>query len=332
VTQTGPVATEQWTRAKGLPAQTLGLAFSSTASNTGYAAAFVNKTTQDIYATTDTGGTWSHISTVTAPVADALTTDPTDPQDLVMLSYSVPMPGNYTVERSTDGGHTWNQQATTLPSNATVSQTGWADSNFLVAFQLDRQPLGDSALVAFPATGASQHLDVDGKIDGISIPHIQLITSFRQRLQIWGSDDTQTPNTIGLVTANMGKTWQSLSATAAGKAIKPMATTADGVALLALTVDQSQVALSRDGGLTWQMQKSLSNDKFQADHEAFVTGAGQLLLHVSTGANPGMYGMRNGAWVRLTTHDVVAVSTDSSGAIVRLWSYDANGIVTWMDA
>src|SRR6185437_12379202 len=142
-----------------------------------------------------------------APVADALAADPTDPQDIVMLSFSAPAPGTYTIQRSTDGGRTWNQQATSLPSAATVSQIGWADSTFLASFQLDRQPIGDSALVTFPVAGSSQHLDVDGKINGDSIPHIQLISSHNHTLQIWGVDDAQPQRTIGLATANMGQTW-----------------------------------------------------------------------------------------------------------------------------
>ncbi len=291
----------------------------------------MNKTTQAVYTTTNTGSVWKYVNAVQAPVADALATDPTDPQDIVMLSFSAPAPGTYTIQRSTDGGRTWTQQVTSLPSAATVSQIGWADSTFLASFQLDRQPIGDSALVAFPAAGSSQHLDVDGKINGNSFPHIQLISSHNHTLQIWGVDDAQPQRTIGLATANMGQTWQTLSATAGGNAIKPIATTANGAALVAMTTNQAQVALSRDGGLTWQLQKSLGAGTFQGDRESFVTGAGQLLLHVSTGANPGMYGLRNGAWIKITARDVVAVSTDANGNPVRLWSYDTNGLVTWMN-
>ncbi|HEX9067203.1 MAG TPA: hypothetical protein VF807_00430 [Ktedonobacterales bacterium] len=330
-TAMGPAPSgEVWTQAQGLPKQTMSLTFSTKVPGVGFATAFVDKATRALYATTDGGTTWSHVTDTQAPVAEVLVVDPTNAQDLVMLSTQSPAPGAYTLQRSTDGGHTWQPQATTLPSSATVSQWGWADDTFLVSFQLDRVPTGDSALVAFPASGASLHLDVDGKINGVSIPFVQLLTSFHHRLQVWGTDDAQTPHVIGLATANLGKTWQTLSVTAGGKAIAPVATTADGASLVALTTDQTQAALSHDGGLTWQLQKSLGSGAFHADRQAFVTGAGQPLLHVASGTAPGMYGLRNGDWARVTARDVIAVSTDANGNLHRLWSYDTSGLVTWM--
>lgn len=320
---------EHWTQAQGLPKQILNLAFSTKAPGVGYAAAFVNKQTQAMYHTTDSGTTWQLVSTVQAPVADIVSSDPSDSQDIVFLSLNAPAPGTYVIHRSYDGGRTWQTQSTSLPSSATISKTGWYDSTFLVGFQLDRQPSGDSALVAFPAKNASYHLDVDGKINGIAIPHIQLITGHNSTLQIWGVDDAQTPRTIGLGTANMGNSWSVLATSVAGTSLMPVTVTDDGNTFLAVTADQAHVAVSKDGGSTWSLQQGLGNGKYQTDHAAFVTQSGQVLLKVSNNANPGTYGFRNGAWVNVTARDVVAITSDASGNLFRLWSYDANGEVTW---
>jgi hypothetical protein len=192
-----------------------------------------------------------------------------------------------------------------------------------------RQPAGDNALVAFPASGANVHLDVDGKLNGGALPRVQLITGHNHQLYIWGSDDTQTPHSIGLATQDLGKTWETLSPAAAGVAVSPVAASPDGAAVLALTADQSQAALSRDGGRTWSLQQGPGVGASRLGRASFVTGTGQLLLRVGGGAPAGMYTQRNGTWVKVTTRDVIATSRDANGNLARLWSYDADRLVTW---
>lgn len=140
-----PTTTESWTIANGLPSQVTRLAFSAADATRGYAVAFVNKQTQALYTTTDSGTSWQQSGTIQGPVGDILSTDPLDPQDVVMLSVYAPTAGAYTFQRSLDGGHTWSTQSTDLPTTGTVSQTGWSDATFLVGFQLDAQLHGASA-------------------------------------------------------------------------------------------------------------------------------------------------------------------------------------------
>ena len=201
-TQTNnPPTTERWTLATGLPTQVMRVAFSTADTTRGYAAVFVTKQTQALYTTTDQGINWHQAGTVQGPVADILSTDPLDPQDVVMLSVYAPTPGTYTFQRSLDGGGTWSSQTTNLPTTGEISQTGWADSTFLVGFQLDGQLQGSSALVVFPKGQASVHLDVTGKIAGKAIPHLRLLTGRHNRIQVWGEDDSAAQNSIGVATS-----------------------------------------------------------------------------------------------------------------------------------
>lgn len=322
---------EPWKLANGLPRQTLALAFSDHVAGRGFAAAFTDKTTEAIYTTTDNGSNWTYVSSVHAPVADALAINPTNPQDLVLLSSTAPAPGAYALQRSADGGHTWQAQTTSVPSSATISAIGWSDSTFVANLQLDRQPIGDNALVAFPVSGASVHLDVNGKLNGRSVPHVQLVSGYSGKLYIWGVDEAQAPQSIGLVTADLGKTWATLSPTAGGVAIRPVAASADGAAALAISADQSQAALSNDGGRSWSLQPPPRSGGAHIDRQAFVTSTGQFVLHVSGGGPDGTYTRRNGAWAKVTDRDIIAISTEGHGHLVRLWSYDANGLVTWLN-
>ena len=169
------------TVALGLPTNVTRLTFSAADSTRGYAAAFVNKQTQSIYETTDNGKSWHQSGTVQGPVGDILSTDPLDPQDLIILSVYAPSPGKYTFQRSFDSGKTWSSQSTDLPTTGMVSQTGWSDSTFLVGFQLDGQLQGSSALAAFPKGQSSIHFDVNGKIDGMTIPHLHLLSGYHNK-------------------------------------------------------------------------------------------------------------------------------------------------------
>jgi hypothetical protein len=101
--------------------------------------------------------------------------------------------------------------------------------------------------------------------------------------------------------------------------------------MLAITADQSQAALSTDGGQTWSLQPPPRAGGAHVDRAAFVTGAGQFVLHVSGGGPDGTYTRRNGAWANVTERDVIAISGDGHGHLARLWSYDTGGLVTWMN-
>jgi photosystem II stability/assembly factor-like uncharacterized protein len=93
--------------AKGLPTQVMRLAFSAADSSRGYASVFVDKQSQTIYTTTDRGASWSQAGSFSGPVGDFISTDPLDAQDVVVLSPYAPKPGEYTFQRSFDGGKTW---------------------------------------------------------------------------------------------------------------------------------------------------------------------------------------------------------------------------------
>ena len=147
-----PSGKENWTVAKDLPAhQVLRIAFSASEPARGYASIFLGKQTQAgdemqaLYATTDSGVSWSQAGTVEAPEGDIISVDPLDPQDVVMLTVYAPMPGAYTFQRTLDGGRTWSPQTADLPTTGEISitgYTGWSGSTFLVGFQLDRSPPG----------------------------------------------------------------------------------------------------------------------------------------------------------------------------------------------
>jgi hypothetical protein len=313
---------EVWTVAKGLPLQVTSLAFSSADANRGYAAAFVNKQTQTLYATSDGGTTWYQAGTVHGPVGDVLSTDPLDPQDVVMLSGEAPTPGAYMFQRSLNGGRTWLSQTTNLPTTGTVSQTGWSGSTFLIGFQLDPPLQGSSAVVAFPRGRASFHLDVNGKIHGVAIPHLSLLTGRGTTIEVWGDDDSAAHTIIGVATTDSGKTWATRPATTLGSTMEPSAGTSDGNTLVAWSADHKQIALSTDGGHSWTALPPM-------------TGARQVLVTAKNKAvfilgSDGTYAVRNGTWSRITSKQIAYVS-DGFATPARLWSYDAQDHVIWLD-
>lgn len=322
-----PPATQSWTVAKGLPSQVMRLAFSAADATRGYAAVFVNKQTQALYATTDSGMSWHQSGTVQGPVGDFVSVDPRDPQDVVMLSVYAPTPGAYTFQRSLDGGQTWSTQSADLSTTGMVSQTGWSDSTFLVGFQLDGQLQGSSALVAFPKGQASFHLDVNGKIDGAAIAHLHLLTGHGNRIQVWGDDGSQAQNIIGVATADAGKHWASLPSPVPGSRFMPTAATDDGGTLVAVSADNTRIAISGDGGNTWVVEPSFASAQ-QQNRAVFVTAKSKRVVVTRGG---GSYALQSGMWSRVTSKQVVNVSDSGTQSAARLWSYDAQGHVIWLD-
>lgn len=323
-----PPTTESWTRANGLPYMVMRLAFSAADTTRGYATAFVTKQTQAIYSTTDSGTNWQQVSTVQAPIGDFLSTDPLDPQDVVMLSMYAPTPGTYTFQRSLDGGHTWTAQTTDLPTSGVVSQIGWSDATFLVGFELQGQLVGSSALVAFPKGQPGVHLDANGKINGRAIAHLRVLTGHHNKIRIWGTDASSAQNMIGVATSDLGKSWASLPSTILGAKSMPTASTDDGSTVVAVSADNKRIAMSSDGGDTWAAQPSFGS-VLQPNQGVFVTAKSKTVVVI---ASDGTYALHGGTWSRVTSKQVVNASESGSQHAVRLWSFDNQGHIFWFEA
>jgi hypothetical protein len=266
---------------------------------------------------------------VQGPVGDILSTDPLDLQDVVMLSVYAPTPGTYTFQRSLDGGRTWSAQSTDLPTTGMVSQTGWSDGTFLVGFQLDGQFQGSSSVVAFPMGQASFHLDAQGKINGLAVSHLRLLTGHRQKIQVWGDNGSAAQNSIGVATTDFGKSWVSLPSTILGTNIMPTASTDDGGTVVATSADNKTITVSSDGGDTWVAQPSFAGAGTQSPAQGVFVTAKSKTVVVTRG--DGTWVLHAGAWHRATSKQAAGVSDSGSQHAARLWSYDAQGHVIWLD-
>jgi hypothetical protein len=322
-----PPTTEHWTIAQGLPSKVTRLAFSAADASRGYAVAFVDKQTQAIFTTSDSGTTWHQAGTVHGPVGDYVSTDPRDARDIVVLSAYAPVAGRYTFQRSLDGGQTWSSQITDLPTTGMISQIGWADSTFLVGFQLDGQLRGSSAVVAFPKGQSSVHLDQNGLLNGTAIPYLHLLTGHGQRIVIWGDDGAATPKIIGAATTDLGRHWTPLPGTILGARLMPMAASDDGTTLVAVSADAKQIAISHNGGGAWAAQPTFATA--QRPQGIFVAAKSKAVI-IARG--DGTYTERGGKWSQITSQQAANASDSGSQHAARLWSYDAQGRVIWLDA
>ncbi|MGH2505494.1 MAG: hypothetical protein ACRDID_23530, partial [Ktedonobacterales bacterium] len=280
------------------------------------------------YSTTDHGTNWSQAGTLQSPTGDFLSADPHDPRDVVVLSAYAPTVGTYTFERSFDGGRTWSAETTTLGATGMVSKTGWSDSTFLVGFQLDGQLQGSSAVVAFPRGRLSVHLDVNGKINGAPVAHLRLLTGRQGKVVVWGDDGSSAQNAIGAATSDFGQHWTTLPSVTPGTSLIPDAATDDGAAVVATSTDNARAAISGDGGATWAALPAFTGAP-AATQGVFIT-AGSRAVIIARG--DGSYGVRNGAWSKITSKQIAFLSDSGPQHSARLWSYDAQGHVIWLDA
>jgi hypothetical protein len=322
-----PPTTEKWTVAKGLPTKVMRLAFSAADASRGYASVYLSGHFQAVYSTSDHGVSWQQAGTFTGPVGDYISTDPLDAQDVVVLFSYAPKPGAYTFQRSLDGGKTWTTQSTTLTTTGQISQVGWSDSTFLLGFALDGQLMGSSAVVAFPKGQPGVHLDVNGKLNGQAIKHLRLLTGNKNKIVVWGDDDSAAQNITGVATTDMGKSWAALPNATPGGKLAPTASSDDGNALVATSVDNQQIAVSTDGGASWSAQPVLSSAR-NANAAVYVTAKSKKTV---VALDNGTYAVKNGKWTRITSKSAANLSDNSSANGARLWAYDAQGQVIWLD-
>ena len=319
----GPQTVGKWIVAQGLPNMVTRYTFSAQTPSIGYATALVTKTTQAIYKTTDAGTSWQKISSIHTTIGDIISSDPTNPQDIALLSSDVPMPGLYSIQRSYNGGITWSTQSVTMVSDATVSQTGWDDSTFVVGFDLAVQLPETTAVVAFPSGKDGVHLDVNGKLDGLSINHLTLIVHTHGNLQIWGLLNT---NIVGLATSDMGSHWATVFNSSSATALTPIAATDSGAVIVYATHDHTHFSTTTNGVQTATAQASM-NGFPQRVLGVWLAPDGKIS---AIAGGDGTYLLRNGKWVKVTSRHI-AMLTENAAGQPRLWSTNAQGTIIYQD-
>ncbi len=183
-------------------------------------------------------------------------------------------------------------------------------------------------MIAFPKGGASRRLDDNGKINGKSVKHLRLLTGRQGRIQVWGDDGSSGQTIIGVATSDLGQTWTALTPPMVdGTALTPAGATDDGSALVATSADDTQYALSVDGGCAW-LPQPLFSGRCVGEHQLFITAKSATIL---VACNDSAYSLRGGVWSSLTSKPVVSVSENGAASGVRLWSYDYEGNTLWRD-
>jgi hypothetical protein len=217
-----------------------------------------------------------------------------------------------------------------LPVTGEVSTTGWSGSTFLVGIALDQQLQGSSAVVAFPKNQPSVHLDVNGKVNGVSIAHLTVLTGRNGNVEVWGDDGVNAGNVFAATTNDLGKSWSALSTNLHGKkGVAVIASDAGGV-IFASSVDDSQLTVSTDDGATWTALPSLPGlGSLELNHGLNITPHGKTLVVL---ANNGTYVLANGSWKKATSKTVSAVADGDSQHSARLWTTDTQGRMVWYDA
>ena len=322
-----PPTTEKWTVAKGLPTKVMRLAFSAADASRGYASVYLSGQSQAVYTTSDHGANWSQAGTFNGPVGDYISTDPLDAQDVVVLFSYAPKPGEYTFQRSLDGGKTWTTQSTTLTTTGQVSQIGWSDSTFLLGFALDGQLHGLIGGDRLPQGRARRASGCEWQAQRSGDQALRLLTGNKNEIVVWGDDGSAAQNVTGLATRDTGKSWAAQPNATPGGKLGPTASSDDGNALVATSADNQQIAVSTDGGASWTAQPSFAGAR-QANRGAFVTAKSKKTVVV---LDNGTYTVKNGKWTRITSKPAANLSDNGSANGARLWAYDAQGQVIWFN-
>jgi hypothetical protein len=171
------------------------------------------------------------------------------------------------------------------------------------------------------------HLDVNGKLNGQAIKHLRLLTGNKNKIVVWGDDGAAAPTITGLATTDLGKTWAAQPNATPGGKLGPTASSDDGSALVATSADNQQIALSTDGGASWMAQPSFA-DARNANAAVFVTAKSKKAI---VALDSGTYSVKNGKWTRITSKAAANLSDNGSPQGARLWAYDTQGQVIWLD-
>jgi hypothetical protein len=94
------------------------------------------------------------------------------------------------------------------------------------------------------------------------------------------------------------------------------------------STDSAKVAISNDGGATWAALPAFTGAP-AAIQGVFIT-TGSRAVVVARG--DGSWAVRNGAWAKITSKQIAFLSESGPRQSARLWSYDAQGHVIWLDA
>jgi hypothetical protein len=148
------------------------------------------------------------------------------------------------------------------------------------------------------------------------------------RYRFGGDDGSSGQNIIGAATSDLGQTWTALSPPVIdGTPLTPAGAADDGSALVATSADNTQYALSSDGGATWTPQPALSG-RCVGQQQLFVTAKSKMIV---VACNDSAYNLRGDVWSSITSNPVVCVSENGATSALRLWSYDYEGRALWRD-
>jgi hypothetical protein len=112
-----------------------------------------------------------------------------------------------------------------------------------------------------------------------------------------------------------------------GASLIPAGAADDGSALVATSAENTQYALSGDGGATWTPQPTLSG-RCVGQQQIFIAAKSKTIV---VACNDSAYSLRGGVWGSLTSKPVVSVSENGATSGLRLWSYDYEGQTLWCD-
>ena len=298
----------------------------------------------------DGGVTWQTLSYATYRANSCqLVVDPTDPTD-VALACSPPSSSGFAVLRSFNGGKTWAPQSIDVTVNF-YQNMGFADSTLLIAFSLCDGASSLTQLFASVNRGPFRQLDTDGKVSGITLTNIRLMTGHGSTyliqmgvIEYTENNPPQLADTL-IVSQDAGATWKTMALTDNGASVHLLAVDPlDHNWVGAYKNAPTQLALSSDGGQTWRkLPPPWANEMgpdflFVApDGTLLVTDAGAGYVTSSSTtfplyeATPGAAQWRSALLIPGPGSVFArAAGWDSSGRPTTLWARDAsNGGSAW---